>query len=212
MNKSAKVILGVFGGLVGAAGAFAAGYFVGKKVENKRAYNELEEVRKYYREKLDKNGVEYDSEEFDVEKPSDDTVEVVVDKVSDVVTGYSEKKAPEKEEEPKQVTNTTEFDMDYEEGLEPYMITCDEFGFHPDPEYVAANLYWRGGNDLYDEDGMPADIASTVGYGAIDELRRMPDDDPYVYVRNPRIKVDYEITRDYLTPGNTGATHSNKEW
>ena len=209
MEKATKIFLGVFGGLVGAAGAFTAGYFVGKKVESKRSYSELEEVRDYYRKKLDNNGIEYDKEEFDVQPEHTDEVEVVIEApkeavVTESLSGYSEKKAKEEK--------TDDYDPDYEEDLDPYIITCDEFGFHPDPEFVASNLYWRGGNDLYDEDGMPVDILSTVGYQALDELKRAPHDDPYVYVRNPRIKVDYEIVRDYLTPGNTGASHANKEW
>ena len=65
MNKTAKIVVGIFGGLAGAAGAFAAGYFVGKKLEHDRGYKELEEVREYYRKKLDNNGIEYDKEEFD---------------------------------------------------------------------------------------------------------------------------------------------------
>lgn len=212
MNKTAKIVVGIFGGLAGAAGAFAAGYFVGKKLEHDRGYKELEEVRDYYRKKLDGNGIEYDKEEFDIQPEHTDDVEVIIEKpkeaiVTEPLSGYSEKKAPEKKE-----TKEEPPDTDFDEDLDPYLITCDEFGFHPDPEYVTSNLYWRGGNDLYDEDGMPVDIASTVGYYALDELRRAPTDDPYVYVRNPRIKVDYEIVRDYLTPGNTGASHANKEW
>jgi hypothetical protein len=199
-----------------AAGGFAAGcaFFAGlvigniltKKKLKAKFEEEAELIRKYYKNKEEAN----DEKPKEPEKPIEPHIEAP-EEFEEVLSGYSSSASGEEEAQHIK-TNSTEFDNDYEDGLDPFLITCDEYGMFQDPDYVNANLYWRGGNDLYDEDGNLVDIASTIGYGAIDELMKHKDDDPYIYVRNPRIKVDYEVVWDYLTPRNTGSDHDNRVW
>lgn len=74
---------------------------------------------------------------------------------------------------------------------EPHIITQDEFGEIDD--YDIITLMYYADEHLADEDDeLVDDIESVIGY---DSLTHFGNDDA-IYVRNDRLKCDYEILRD----------------
>lgn len=77
---------------------------------------------------------------------------------------------------------------------EPYVISADEFGFFEDFETITLTLY----SDLIladDADQIIEDKETVIGKAALNRL--IETDDVAVYVRNEKLKVDYEICYDY---------------
>ncbi len=78
---------------------------------------------------------------------------------------------------------------------EPYMISADEFGKHFENETITLVYYADG--VLTDEDNEKVDVAKTIGINIFESLDDY-DDDTFdgIYIRNERLKCDYEILRD----------------
>lgn len=182
-------------GISGFGGVVCGNIFTARKMRNIIAAKEeeIEFLKKYYKKKYSKE-IEEKTEEKEPEKEEDPEPEVKESDeptIEDIVRNYSPEEDPQ----------------------EPYIITADEYGLFTDPDYISANLYWRGDATLVDENGDLVDIDYTIGRSALDELNKRKYDDPYIYVRNPVLKIDYEVVwDDFLTPRNKGQDHSKKDW
>lgn len=75
----------------------------------------------------------------------------------------------------------------------PYTISPDEFGENED--YQKISLTYYADQVLTDDLDMPLeDVEEMVGFESLDKFGEYEDDS--VYVRNDRLKCDYEILRD----------------
>lgn len=94
------------------------------------------------------------------------------------------------------VTNPAKRSMTIEERIrsKPHVIYGDEFGEETEAAetYDTISLYWFTDEILADEDTMEiVDIASSIGWGAIDEFDKQRV--TTIYIRNDRLKCDYEV-------------------
>ena len=78
----------------------------------------------------------------------------------------------------------------------PYVISPDEFSSSP-PGYSAQPLDYFTDGILADGWGVKLDIEDTIGEEALEHFGEYADD--LVYVRNERLEVDYEVTKDPRT-------------
>ena len=78
----------------------------------------------------------------------------------------------------------------------PYVITPEDFASSP-PGYNCCPLDYYKDGILADGWGVPMDIEETIGEEALDHFGEYVDD--VVYVRNERLELDYEVTRDPRT-------------
>ena len=78
----------------------------------------------------------------------------------------------------------------------PYVITPEDFASSP-PGYNCCPLDYYKDGVLADGWGVPMDIEETIGEEALDHFGEYVDD--IVYVRNERLELDYEVTRDPRT-------------
>lgn len=76
----------------------------------------------------------------------------------------------------------------------PYVITPEDFGTRDD--YETVSLIYYADHVLADEEGVPVrDVAASVGTAALSRFGEYEDDS--VFVRNDRLRCDYEILMDY---------------
>lgn len=103
------------------------------------------------------------------------------------------------------------FDIPYEETLSddvmswprsserPFIITNQEF-FEDDDEEDYGKItitYWEADDTLADErEQLIPNIAEVVGHNNLKHFGKGSDDPNIVYVRNDKIKVDYEVVKD----------------
>jgi hypothetical protein len=78
----------------------------------------------------------------------------------------------------------------------PYVISPEDFRCSP-PGYNAQALDYFADGILADSWGVEMDIEKTIGEDALDCFGEYADD--IVYVRNDRLKIDYEVTNDPRT-------------
>lgn len=78
----------------------------------------------------------------------------------------------------------------------PYVITPEDFASSP-PGYNCCPLDYYKDGVLADGWGVTMDIEETIGEEALDHFGEYVDD--VVYVRNERLELDYEVTRDPRT-------------
>ena len=78
----------------------------------------------------------------------------------------------------------------------PYVITPEDFASSP-PGYNCCPLDYYKDGVLADGWGVQMDIEETIGEEALDHFGEYVDD--VVYVRNERLELDYEVTRDPRT-------------
>lgn len=98
----------------------------------------------------------------------------------------------------KSMVSAEEEDMskDDSEYKAPYVISPDEFGM--EDEYDQIGLMYYADHILADDnDDLVEDIETTVGIESLSHFGEYDDD--CVYVRNERLKVDYEILRSLKT-------------
>lgn len=151
-----------------AVGATAAWMFLKNKYEQ-QAREEIEAVREYYSIKTEKVVEENDD---DVEPEEVEEYDALVQEYS----GSDEKGGSE--------------DM----RKKPYVISPDEYG-ELDNYDVESLVYYADGV-LADNNNEPIDnIANVVGTESLTHFGEYEDDS--VFVRNDRLKCDYEILKDY---------------
>lgn len=78
----------------------------------------------------------------------------------------------------------------------PYVITPEEFSSSP-PGYNAQALNYFTDGVLADDWGVKLDLDEIIGEDAIDHFGEYVDD--IVYIRNERLEIDYEVTKDPRT-------------
>ena len=78
----------------------------------------------------------------------------------------------------------------------PYVITPEDFASSP-PGYNCCPLDYYKDGVLADGWGVQMDVEETIGEEALDHFGEYVDD--VVYVRNERLELDYEVTRDPRT-------------
>lgn len=203
MNKA--VTIGAF--LTGAAVGSVSTWYILKKKYEKIAKEEIESTKKVFKELLDKNSKEKSSEpekdavaiqhekaEMAREKPSMSEYAKLLNK-----TGYTKYSSPEQTE----VEEDEEEDDDGDPGPtkqyfgneedKPYVISPDEFGEFDD--YTQITLFYYTDHVLAEsnDDEMVEDVEGSVGFESLNHFGEYDDDS--VYVRNDRLKIDYEILR-----------------
>ena len=91
-----------------------------------------------------------------------------------------------------------------EEVLSPYVILPEEFGECDDTSYTCSSLrYHADGVLAYDNGDIVTDLEDIIGFDALSHFGEYEEDS--VFVRNPRLKMDYEILLDltnYYEPVN----------
>lgn len=186
MNKAVAFATFVAGAVIGSVTTW---YFTKKKYEQ-IADEEIESVKKRFTYKpVDKSEDDSDISEKDFdeaaqqasiarEKPS--VAEYAKHLSKEGYTNYS---SPEKKEEM----------VDDNKTKAPYVISPDEFGEFD--EYDTIGLTYYSDHILTDEnDEMLEDVEGAVGFESLNHFGEYDDD--AVYVRNDRLKVDYEILLD----------------
>lgn len=80
--------------------------------------------------------------------------------------------------------------------VNPFIIHHDEF-VHNEPEHEQVSLTYFAGDDvLVDErDQVMREVGATVGLEHLQKFGYASEDPDIVYVRNPRLEVDYEISK-----------------
>lgn len=78
----------------------------------------------------------------------------------------------------------------------PYVITPDDFSSSP-PGYNAQPLTYFADGVLADDWGEVLDLDETIGEDSIEHFGEYVDD--IVYVRDERLEIDYEVTKDPRT-------------
>ena len=162
---------------------FAAGAVIGSAVTYKllngkytdRAEQEIKEIKEYYECKYSTD--EYSSYDKCI-KENPDFTESEKEEYCDIVKNYiGEKGGSEK----------------MEIGTCPYVIRPEEFDTEDD--YDAYSLtYYKDGVLTDDDDNIIEDIRNTVGEDFASHFGEYEDDS--VFIRNDRLKTDYEILKD----------------
>ena len=160
---------------LGAAAGAAVSWKVIKTKYEQITRDEIESVKEYYRSRENDT---VDSEET-VECEDDDEDDAgesneLLGEYKDIALGYM---AEQKE------TN---------EMKKPYVIPPEEYGEDYDYE-TETLLYYTDGVLADTDDNIISDVNGIVGYDSLNHFGEYEDDS--VYVRNDRLKIDYEILR-----------------
>ena len=165
--------------LIFASGAVIGSVVTWKLIDDKyarRAEQEIKEVKEYYEGK-------YASEEED--------------SYSDWAKNNQEEAETEKEEYKNLVKNYVGEkggSENMEIGTPPYVITPEEFDTIDDYE-TESLTYYTDGVLTDDFDNIIEDVKNTVGEDFAAHFGEYEDDS--VFIRNERLKIDYEILMDY---------------
>lgn len=156
-----------FGLVIGAAVAGAAvALYYAKDTERKRADEEIAQMRKYYAQKEEKTAKTSTETENKNTKSQE-----MRDYQKIVKENYEQKHTPDG----------------------PAVIAPDEFGENPGYDKLSMTLY--ADNIVADEnDDIVEDVGDCIGF---ESLAHMGEYEPDIlYVKNDRLRVYYEITRD----------------
>lgn len=88
-----------------------------------------------------------------------------------------------------------EAELELRKNAKPYMISQEEYS---SGEYDVIGLTYYSDNILATDDTMEPveDVEGTVGFNSLAHLMKGGPDDDIIYVRNDRLKIDYEVLRD----------------
>ena len=207
MNKAFGAVAFVLGA---AAGAVTTWFVVRKRYEQ-IAQEEIDSVKevfskRYAEEKADdiSDKSEMTEEELDrIEEENDETPEEETVKVDyhKMVGKYTEEK-PDiseivKEKEDKlEHHNVFEEEEEYEKPIvhdKPYIIPPDEYGLDHEYDQIGLTLY--SDHVLADDmDEVVENVEELIGYDALNHFGEYEEDS--VYVRNDKLKAEYEILLD----------------
>lgn len=181
MNKSHIAASFIFGAILGSVGSWM---FAKKKYEI-LAQEEIESVKRvftYKKETPEKDHDDHDSEE-----------KIDINEYARSISreGY---------------TNYSQFDSEYPDSYvdyktnlitknkeNPYVIPPEQFGEFED--YAKITLYFFSDHILTDEDyDLVEDVENVVGFDSLNHFGEYEEDS--VYVRNDRLKSDFEILLD----------------
>lgn len=177
MSKVTGLFIFVFGAAVGSAVTWQ----YTKKFYEQRAQEEIDSVKETYGKKVVPAQVEADTDE----KEAATVVDGVDDKPD--ILHYAEILKNEK--------YTTDDESPTAES-KPYVISPDEFGEFE--EYDRISLTYYADQVLADEnDDKIKDVDEVIGVESLTHFGEFEDDS--VFVRNDRLKCDYEILMDSRT-------------
>lgn len=178
MNNKLAFLLGI---VVGAAGAW---YFVKKKYEQiaQEEIDSVKEVFSRHEESSDEKNIaeERDTKKAETAKPALEEYAKRIERA-----GYTRQNEKDKRNEKK-----------------PYVIPPEEFGqmVGDDDDYELISFTYYSDGILTDDGNEPiddADIDYLIGRESLSHFGEYEDDS--VYVRNERLRADYEILRDLRT-------------
>ena len=144
------------------------------------------------------NAVDEDDDDADVDYPDDDDRDFTEKEKEQVeyykITSRYRGSYEENSENNEEGEEDGDDEVPYING--PYVITPEDFANSP-PGYNCCPLDYYKDGILADGWGVPMDIEETIGEEALDHFGEYVDD--IVYVRNERLELDYEVTRDPRT-------------
>lgn len=191
MNKLYFVASFVLGAAIG---SFVT-WNVVKDTYQKLAQEEIEDIRQYYKEKLDALEPKMVSNEVPKnthEKPDirEFAARIIGENGYKNYSNTSIKPDPvlDDEEEPEQKENeVAEHDPN-----KPYVVSPEEFG---EKGYTVISLSYYADGVLADEDDhVVEDVDAVIGYESLEHFGEYENDS--VHVRNDRLRCDYEILID----------------
>lgn len=168
-----------------------AAWFCLKKHYEQIAQEEIDSVKKVFAERRAAQAVKDEDKEqienqhkADIAKLKPDLMDYAAFLQKEGYTNYTEHS--QKEEKKKETETMT---------AKPYILTPDEFGMSED-DYSQISLVYYADGVLADEEDEPVeDEASIVGEEYMSHFGEYEQDT--VYIRNDRLKCDYEILRDH---------------
>lgn len=185
MNKATGFVMFVLGATVGSV---ATWQYTKKKYE-RIAQEEIDSVKEIFSKRESAADVEIVTPEpqtAKVGKPEEkpDITEYAARLEREGYTNYSNVSAGEKKEEQEAIE------------MKPYVISPEEFGEFEDYERISLSYY--ADQILADEDDEKIeDVDNVVGLESLTHFGEFEDDS--VFVRNDRLKCDYEILLDQRT-------------
>ena len=185
MNKAAGFVMFVLGAAVGSVVTWQ---YTKKKYEQ-IAQEEIDSVKEIFSRRESAADVEIVTPEpqtAKVGKPEEkpDITEYAARLEREGYTNYSNVSAGEKKEEQEAME------------MKPYVISPEEFGEFEDYERISLSYY--ADQILADEDDEKVeDVDNVVGLESLTHFGEFEDDS--VFVRNDRLKCDYEILLDQRT-------------
>lgn len=174
--------------IIGAAIGSVATWFYAKKRYEKIAQEEIDSVKQIFTYKKEEpnessdESIEEDRKHENVTREKPDITQYAKMLSKQEYTNYSKPDALEEDPEPEEKTWKA-----------PYVISPDEFGEFDDYDKISLTFY--SDHILCDDDNEPVeDVESTIGFESLNHFGEYEDDS--VFVRNERLKVDYEILLD----------------
>ena len=185
MNK-----VSVFAAFVlGAAAGSAATWFIVKKKYEQLAQEEIDSVKEAFSRR---NSIE-DGEEVETEEESSEEEDEEVP-----VTKLKTLKEFTEELRRSGYTNYSNADSLEETDERPHVITPEEFGELEDQGFQTISLTYYADQVLADDDDrVITNVDDIVGYDSLTHFGEYEDDS--VFVRNEKLKCDYEILLDERT-------------
>lgn len=183
--KISHVVAFIFGAFTGAAVAW---HYRKAKYEE-RMNEELESIREIRNKNVSKNEDNNTNDSIKA-KVKEDIMSYAKKLNDEGYTNYSSIKKIEEtdEEENKVIQNRITSDSTEK----PYVISPDEFNEFDDYSVISLT-YYADGKLADDNDELVEDVDDVVGINSLEHFGEYDDD--CVYVRNDRLKVDYEILR-----------------
>ena len=130
---------------------------------------------------------------------TDDYDQAEYDELASIYRSSDEDEEDEDEEDEEDSEEGGKWDLDEDEVPymnAPYVITPDDFSSSP-PGYNAQPLNYFADGVLADDWGVVLDLDETIGEDSVEHFGEYVDD--VVYVRDERLEIDYEVTRDPRT-------------
>lgn len=164
--------------ITGAAMGSAVAWKLSKDYYEKIAQEEIDSVKE---ELIDKK-IEPKEKETDITEQDKENYEKVLNQTN--YSGYFKSSAPEPEEETNKIAPAER----------PYIISPDEYGEFED--YDQISFYYYADKVVADElDNIVEDVDDIIGLESLTHFGEYEDDS--VFVRNDRLKADYEILLDH---------------
>lgn len=186
------VVAFIFGA---AAGSIVTWYSVDAKYRQ-LAEDEIDSVRDYYSSKLSKNKVDDIDEtiEEEVENKDDNAEMNKISERQNYSGCFSKNAKDESEPEPdnRTVTSNDPFSLE----PRPYVVSPDEYAEEYGYECRGITIY-SGGVITDDDDNILDDVDNVIGLESLNYFGKYAENT--VYVRNDRLKCDYEISKDDRT-------------
>ena len=168
-----------------ASGAFGAWYFLKEKYK-RIAQEEIDSVKETFTVPKDAEPEKVEEEPKKAKLPEKPDITEYAKRLSDY--GYTKYSDNEEDEEYK-VAETIEERAE----MKPYVIAPEQFREFDDYDVVGIH-YFADGAITDDELVILEDVEGTIGTDAVNHFGEYDDDS--VYVRNERLKIDFEILRD----------------